>query len=110
MLALADFLKVSQSTFAVGNIFEREQQCGLTDSDAIVVLQWGLVVNFVAVDKDAVLALHIDCIVLVLVGVETNLHVLAGDVGVNNLDWHGLIPTDYIGPAAEGVVITLVGS
>ena len=110
MFPLADFLEVRQGIFTVGEVFEREQQVGLANADVVVVGQGGFIVNFYAVNEHAVFAAHVDCIVLVLALVEANLHVLAGNVGVDNLDGNGLIPADYVRPVAEGVIVALVGS
>jgi len=66
--------------------------------------------DFSAIDEYAVFALHIERVIAPLVFVEANLHMLAGDVLIEYLDWDGFIPADYICPMAEGVIIAFVGS
>ena len=72
----------------------------------VSVGQSSLIGDFVPVDKYAKLALHVECVILPVVLVKTNLHVLAGDVLIQDLDWDGLIPADDICAVTVRVIIT----
>ena len=108
--ALTDFLEVRQSTFAIFEILRCEKKRNITNSDLVAVGQRGLKFDFSSINKDAVFALHIERVILLRTLVETDLHVLSGDVLIKNLDWDGLIPADYICPMAERVIIAFVSS
>ena len=56
------------------------------------------------------LALHINGVVLLVGAFKAYLHVLAGNMLVDDLDRNRLIPTDYIGPLPKRIIVALVGA
>jgi hypothetical protein len=58
----------------------------LAYENLVTVFQGGLIIDFDVVDEHSVFALHVERIMLLFVFVKENLHVLAGNVLIENLD------------------------
>jgi hypothetical protein len=105
--ALAYFFGVVECILSVEEVPDGKEQRCAAYCDAVIVVEDDFLVDFCAVDKHTVFAVHIEDGVAPVVLVEAELHMLSGDVLVGDLNGEVFITADDIGALAEAVEIAL---
>lgn len=102
---LAGLFEVMEGALAFREILECKQHFGIANAEAVTIGKDGLGFDLLAVDEDAIMAAHINRIVAFFFAVVADLHMLAGDLLVDDLYWDRCISADYIASSSQRIVL-----